>query len=167
MKNETPVTAPTLTGDELLTKIYAMREANASNSEIAHACGYTKPNGNPAFVEFYTAMIDAKGLNVATPDPEFEEGSQAAKLAETYPPEAIQAFIDYWTEDDLDGFEEAYQGEYESGAEFAKELVEGCYDCEVLNLPYWVTVKIDWEDTWDNLRHDYIELDGFIFSQNW
>jgi antirestriction protein len=80
---------------------------------------------------------------------------------------AIEAFCDYWSTDDLESFEDAYQGEFESGADFAKDLVEGCYNCDALNLPYWVTVRIDWEDTWDNLRDDYIELNGYIFSLNW
>ena len=168
MNKETTVTVPTLTGDELLAKIEEMRAIPATNSEIAHACGYTKPNGNPAFVEFYTAMIKAKGLDQYVKDePEFEVGSKAAELAESYPKEAIQAFCDYWSADDLEHFEDAYHGEFESGAEFAKDLVEGCYDCDASNLPYWVTVRFDWEDTWDNLRDDYIELDGFIFSLHW
>jgi antirestriction protein len=157
-----------LTGDALLTKIAQMREVNASNTEIALACNYIKDNGNPAFVEFYTAMIKAKGLDQYVKDePEFEVGSKAAELAENYPKEAIQAFCDYWDVDDLEYFTDAYQGEFESGADFAKDLVESCYDCDALNLPYWVTVRFDWEDTWDNLRDDYIELDGFIFSLHW
>jgi hypothetical protein len=168
MKKETTLTVPTLTGDELLTKIAEMREVNATNSDIAHACGYTKPNGNPAFVEFYTAMIAAKGPDFLKDDEvTFEEGSLAEKLAENYPKEAIQAFCDYWSADDLEYFEDAYQGDFESGAEFAKDLVEGCYDCDALNLPSWVTVRFDWEDTWDNLRDDYIELDGYVFNLNW
>jgi hypothetical protein len=168
MNKETTVTVPTLTGDELLAKIEEMRAIPATNSEIAHACGYTKENGNPAFVEFYTAMIKAKGLDQYVKDePTFEEGSLAFELAKSYPAEAIQAFCDYWDVDDLERFEDAYQGEFESGADFAKDLVEGCYDCDALNLPYWVTVRFDWEDTWDNLRDDYIELDGFIFSLHW
>lgn len=156
---------PTLTGAELLAKIAEMREVNATNTEIAHACGYTKPNGNPAFVEFYTAMIDAKGPDFLKEDEvTFEEGSLAEELAKRYPAEAIQAFCDYWSADDLEWFEDAYVGEYESGAEFAKDFVEGCYGVP-RDLPYWV--EFDWEATWQNLRHDYIELDGFYFNQTW
>lgn len=158
-------TIPTLTGDDLLAKINAMRETNATNSEIAHACGYTKPDGNPAFVEFYTALIAAKGFNEPTEDPEMSE--LEAELRERHGDNAVDAFCEYWSIDDLEYFEDAYNGEWESGAAFAQDLVEGSYNCDALNLPYWVTVRIDWEDTWDNLRDDYIELDGFIFSLNW
>ena len=158
---------PTLTGAELLTKVNAMREANATNSEIAHACGYTRDNGNPAFTDFYTALIAAKFPDGIPVEDDAEADAKVIELAESYPMGAIEAFCDYWSTDDLESFEEAYNGEWESGAEFAKDLVEGCYNCDALNLPYWVTVRIDWEDTWDNLRDDYIELDGFIFSLNW
>ena len=160
------MTAPTLTAEALLAKIAEMREANATNSEIAHACGYTKPNGNPAFVDFYSAMIEAKfpnGLPVED-EVEFEEGSLAAKLSETYPTEAIQAFIDYWSEDDLEFFGDAYVGEYRSDAEFAREMTEDLYG-PIDNLPPFV--EIDWEATWQNLRYDFIELNGYFFSQNW
>jgi hypothetical protein len=157
----------TLTGAELLAKVNAMRETNATNSEIAHACGYTKPNGIPAFTDFYTALIAAKFPDGIPVEDDAEADAKVIELAESYPMGAIEAFCDYWSTDDLEHFEDAYQGEFESGAEFAKDLVEGCYDCDALNLPYWVTVRIDWEDTWDNLRDDYVELDGYIFSQNW
>lgn len=156
---------PTLTGDDLLAKIAEMREVNATNSEIAHACGYTKPNGNPAFVEFYTALIDAKGLNEPTEDPEMSE--LEAELRERHGDNAVDAFCEYWSVDDLEYFEDAYNGEWGSGAAFAQDLVEGCYNCDALNLPYWVAVRINWEDTWDNLSHDYMEVNGFIFSLNW
>jgi hypothetical protein len=169
MKNDTTMTLPTLTGDELLTKIAEMQQAGANRTEIAHACGYTKDNGIPAFTDFYTAMIKAKGLDsYLIEDLTFEEGTLAAELAERYSQEAVEAFYEYWDVEDLEHFEDAFQGQYESGADFAKELVEGCYDYETLNnLPYWVTVKIDWEDTWDNLSDDFVEVDGFIFNRNW
>ena len=158
---------PTLTGAELLAKVNAMRETNATNSEIAHACGYTRDNGNPAFTDFYTALIAAKFPDGIPVEDDAEADAKVIELAESYPMGAIEAFCDYWSTDDLESFEDAYQGEFESGADFAKDLVEGCYNCDALNLPYWVTVRIDWEDTWDNLRDDYIELNGYIFSLNW
>ena len=164
MNKETTMTVPTLTGEALLTKVNAMREVNATNTEIAHACGYTKDNGNPAFVDFYTALLEAKFPEGLPVEDDFEEGSKAAELAESYPAEAIQTFIDYWGEDDLDGFEDAYHGDFGSGAEFAKDLIENSYGVP-RDLPYWV--EFDWEATWQNLSEDFVELDGFIFSLNW
>ena len=77
-----------------------------------------------------------------------------------------QGVVDEFMEDyDIENFEDMYQGQYESGAEFAEQI---CQDCGyTTNTPHWVV--IDWERTWEaNLRHDYIELgEGHIFSANY
>ena len=75
-----------------------------------------------------------------------------------------QGVVDEFMEDyDIENFEDMYQGQYESGAEFAEQI---CQDCGYIsnNIPHWI-VK-DWERTWEaNLRHDYIEIgEGHIFS---
>jgi hypothetical protein len=163
MKNETTMTASALTGDALIAKVNELREANATNSEIAHACGYTRDNGKPAFTEFYTALIEAKGLNEPTEDPEMSE--LEAELRERHGDSAVDAFCDYWVGADLEHFEDVYLGEWGSGAKFIEDYVDGCYGAPQ-NQPYWVV--IDWEATWENLRgDDFIELDGYIFSLNW
>ena len=176
MNNETTMTtatasAPRLTGDDMVATIDALI-ANAvgtpeviTASDKVRACGYIKEDGKLDYVGFYTALIEAKGILLKDYTPQFEEGSVAETLAETYPAEAIQAFIDYFGEGDLteENFEVAYHGEYESGAEFAKEFVEGCYGDNA--HPWWVVT--DWEATWDNLSDDFIELEGYIFSTQW
>ena len=78
-----------------------------------------------------------------------------------------QGVVDEFMEDyDIENFEDMYQGQYESGAEFAEQI---CQDCGYIsnNMPYWIV--IDWERTWEaNLRHDYIEIgEGHIFSVNY
>ena len=78
-----------------------------------------------------------------------------------------QGVVDEFMEDyDIENFEDIYQGQYESGAEFAEQI---CQDCGYIsnNIPHWIV--IDWERTWEaNLRHDYIEIgEGHIFSANY
>ena len=172
MNNETAMTTLTaspLTGGALIAKVAELDATAARYSTVitisdkVRACGYIREDGNLAYTAYYEALIEAKGVLTKDYTPKFEEGSIAAELTETYPAEAIQAFIDYWGEGDLDGFEDAYRGEYESGAEFAKEFVEGC--CGGSNLPWFVVT--DWEATWYNLTDDFIELDGFFFSTQW
>ena len=171
MKNETTMTAPSLTGDALLAKVAEIDDTAArystviSASDKVRACGYTKEDGKLDYVSFYEALIEAKGILLKDYTPQFEEGSVAETLAETYPAEAIQAFIDYFGEGDLteENFEVAYHGEFESGAEFAKDFVEGCYGDNA--HPWWVVT--DWEATWNNLSDDFIELEGYIFSTQW
>ena len=154
------LTAPALTGDALLAKV-AEFDSTVTATVKAAACGYLKDNGKVDYVAFYTELLEAKGLLNQTEDDEVSE--LRAELNERYSEEAVDAFCEIWGEDDLEYFKEAYQGEYGSGAKFAQELVEDCFGLR--DVPPFVS--IDWADTWDNLRYDYCEEDGFIFSTNW
>jgi hypothetical protein len=134
---------------------------HATPTMKAEACGYVKEDGKVDYVAFYTALIEAKGLNEPTEDPEMDDTE--AELRERFSDEAVDAFIDIWSVDDLEYFEEAYQGEFRDGAEFAEQLVSDCFGLG--DIPSFV--EIDWEATWSNLRYDYCEQDGFIFNVNW
>ena len=76
----------------------------------------------------------------------------------------VNAFIEVFYIESIGNINESYQGEYNSGAEFAEQLAIDC--CEVpSNLSSWI--EIDWKASWDNLSYDYTELsNGYIFSQN-
>jgi hypothetical protein len=159
---------PMLKGEALLAKVTEIREdvANAARvipqSEIVIACGYVKENGKPDFIAFYTELLDAKGY--LNDDSEDEEVSEVeAEMVERYGQDAVDAFIEIWSEDDLGYMENAYVGHYKSGADFAQELIEDCYGLS--GIPSFV--EIDWEATWENLRYDYYEQDGVIFNANW
>jgi hypothetical protein len=158
-------TTTRLTGDALLERVQVVIE----NSNVLHieatatakalACGYVKENGKPDFVAFYEALIEAKGLNEPTEDPEMSDTE--AELRGRFGDDAVDAFIDYWGAEDLEHFEGAYQSA-ERPEDFAREIVEDCYGIDV---PLFVA--IDWAATWENLRHDFVELNGYIFSLNW
>ena len=159
IKNEMTATASPLVGDALLEAISKL-DSTTTVTEKCMACGYSKENGKADYVAFYTALIEAKGYNEPTEDPEMDEAE--AELRDRYGDDAVDAFIEINGEDYLNHFEDAYQGEYESGAEFARQMIE---DCHTNSLPYFV--EIDWEATWQNLSYDYTEENGFIFSNNW
>ena len=76
----------------------------------------------------------------------------------------VEAFLENFDISDISSCRDAYQGCYESGAEFAQQLAEDC--CEVpRDMSSWI--EIDWEASWDNLDYDYVECsNGYIFSQN-
>ena len=78
--------------------------------------------------------------------------------------EIVEAFLDNFDIADISSCRDAYQGQYENGAEFAQQLAEDC--CEVpRDMSSWI--EIDWEASWENLTYDYVESnDGHIFSQN-
>ena len=87
------------------------------------------------------------------------------RLVDDYGQNLVDEFAEEFDVDSVEHFEEMYQGQYESGAEFAEQI---CQDCGYIsnNIPHWIV--IDWERTWEaNLRHDYIEIgEGHIFSAN-
>ena len=75
--------------------------------------------------------------------------------------EAMGEYLDDMGADDLSDFDEAYQGQWDSGAAFAQEEAEGLGAVPTENT--WIC--IDWERTWEaNLRHDYHITDsGHVF----
>ena len=88
------------------------------------------------------------------------------QLCADYEQNLVDEFIEDFDVSTIENFEDMYQGQYESGAEFAEQL---CQDCGYITreLPHWI--EIDWEKTWDNaLSYDYIEIgEGHIFSVNY
>ena len=78
--------------------------------------------------------------------------------------EIVEAFLDNFDIAAISSCRDAYQGQYENGAEFAQQLAEDC--CEVpRDMSSWI--EIDWEASWENLTYDYVECsDGHMFSQN-
>ena len=74
-----------------------------------------------------------------------------------------EAYLENFDIDCVSNCRDAYQGKYESGAEFAQSIAEDCG--EVGSNSSWI--EIDWKASWDNLDYDYVEsTDGHIFSQN-
>ena len=94
------------------------------------------------------------------------------RLCEDYDQKLVDEFAENYDIDSVEHFEDMYQGQHETGANFAENI------CEELgyirDLPPWVAV--DWEKTWeDALSNDYVEIDcdmsdytyGHIFSNNY
>ena len=74
----------------------------------------------------------------------------------------VEAFLENFDISDISSCRDAYQGCYESGAEFAQSIAEDCGD-----VPRNMSslIEIDWKASWDNLSFDYFESeDGHIFS---
>ena len=114
-------------------------------------CDFIESFGEEAFVEHYDTYY---------------------RLCDDYSMELVDNFANYFDIDTIPHFEEMYQGQHETGANFAEHI------CEELgyirDLPPWVAV--DWEKTWeDALSNDYVEIDcncsdytyGHIFSNNY
>ena len=75
--------------------------------------------------------------------------------------EVVEAFLEEFDISDVSSLEDYYQGQYNSGAEFAQSIAEDCG--EVGSNSSWI--EIDWEASWNNLSYDYVECgDGHIFG---
>ena len=89
------------------------------------------------------------------------------RLCEDYGQNLVDEFIEDFDVSTIENFEDMYQGQYDSGADFAKQIATDCGYIKSYqgDLPSWI--EIDWEKTWDNLSYDYTELiGGHIFSNN-
>lgn len=75
--------------------------------------------------------------------------------------EAMADYLDNGN-DDLDGFDDAYEGKYKDGADFAEQLADSLGAVSEDN-GRWIC--IDWEATWErSLRYDYwISDNGHVF----
>ena len=77
--------------------------------------------------------------------------------------EVVEAFLEEFDISDVSSLEDYYQGQYNSGAEFAQSIAEDCG--EVGSNSSWI--EIDWEASWNNLSYDYVECgNGYIFSNH-
>ena len=88
------------------------------------------------------------------------------RLVDDYGQNLIDEFAENFDVDSVDHFEDMYQGQYNSGGDFAEQIATDC-GYVTRELPHWI--EIDWEKTWDNaLSYDYTELiGGHIFSDSY
>ena len=86
------------------------------------------------------------------------------QAVDEYNEEVVESFLEIFDIESIGSLSESYQGQYDSGAEFAEQLAQDC--CEVpRDMSGWI--EIDWKASWDNLDYDYTEgSGGHIFSQN-
>ena len=87
------------------------------------------------------------------------------RLVEDYGRELVDNFANHFDVDTVEHFEDMYQGQYDSGAEFAEMIVS---DCGYISrdMPSWI--EIDWQKTWDNaLSYDYTQIGYAIFNDSY
>ena len=157
-----------LKGQALLTEVSIRTAQGMNKTDLCISCGYVRQDGKPAFHDFYTAIMEARGITINESEPETikaedsDNQEQIDELLEDYPEDAIRAFIELYGEDNLDCFTDCYQGEM-SGAEFAEQFVNDVYCPDIPSF-----VSIDWQETWEDMHHtwNYTEEDGYIFADN-
>ena len=87
------------------------------------------------------------------------------RLCEDYDQKLVDEFAENYDIDSVEHFEEMYQGQYDSGAEFAEQIATDC-GYVTRELPHWI--EIDWQKTWDNaLSYDYTQIGYAIFNDSY
>ena len=88
------------------------------------------------------------------------------RLVDDYGQNLVDEFAQEFDVDSVDHFEDIYQGQYNSGSEFAEIIASDCGYVS-RDMPSWI--EIDWEKTWDKaLSYDYTELiGGHVFSNSY
>ena len=83
------------------------------------------------------------------------------ELCDSYEKDAVDAFIDCRGCDYLDNFEEAYQGKWDDEEDFARNIVNECYDLSKMgDLEYY----FDYDKyARDLFNYDYDFVDGYVF----
>lgn len=84
------------------------------------------------------------------------------ECGEEYNYAAVDAFCSEFGVENIDNFQDAYYGEYETPEIFAENYVS---ETQGTLIPDWIV--IDWEATWKcNLQYDFSFAEGFIFYKN-
>ena len=87
------------------------------------------------------------------------------ELVREYDQNLIDEFAEHYDVDTIEHFDEMYQGQYDSGAEFAEQISSDCGYVS-RDMPSWI--EIDWQKTWDNaLSYDYTQIGYAIFNDNY
>ena len=190
----TTTTAPIvmLKGDSLVEfvneKMELINRNEMSRTEMIKDAGYVYDNGKAMYTEFYTELLNAKGIQPVTDtdaaDKEYDNLSTDEKdlydkitdmLGEKWTHEETIEFMDEL--DDIgiataSEFEDAYEYTHDSWAAYAEKEFAEYFCIEVMNaqIPDIVFAAVDWQDVWDhNLRYDFNSIEtvnGTFFFRN-
>ena len=87
------------------------------------------------------------------------------RLVDDYGQNLVDEFIEDFDVSTIENFEDMYQGQYDSGAEFAEMIASDCGYVS-RDMPSWI--EIDWQKTWDNaLSYDYTQIGYAIFNDSY
>lgn len=145
-------------------------------------------NGKAMYTEFYTELLNARGIvpttDTDTMDQEYDDLSESEKdlydkitdvLGEKWTHEETIEFMDELEDIGIttaSDFEDAYEYTHESYSSYAEKEFSEYWCIEVMGaeIPEIVLSAVDWRDVWDHsLRYDfnYIEtVNGTFFFRN-
>ena len=183
----------TITGDSLITFVNEQMElvnrGELTRTDMIKDAGYLNDNGTARYVDFYTELLNAKGITPATMtdvnDAEYDDLSTEEQelydaitelLGEKWTHEETIEFMDELDDIGIETasqFEDAYEYTHDGYASYAEKEFCEYIVIDVLDaqIPDIVMAAIDWQDVWDhNLRYDYNAIETvngtFFFLNN-
>jgi hypothetical protein len=190
----TTTTAPVfmLKGDSLLNfvndKMVLVNRGELTRTDMIKDAGYVYDNGKAMYVDFYTELLNARGVvpttDTDTMEEEYDDMSEDEKdlydkitdmLGEKWTHEETIAFMDELYEIGINtasDFEDAYEYTHDSYSSYAEKEFSEYFCIEVMGaeIPECVLSAVDWQDVWDhNLRYDFNSIEtvnGTFFFRN-
>lgn len=190
----TTTTAPIfmLKGDALIEfvneKMQLVNRNEMTRTEMILDAGYVYDTGKAMYTEFYTELLNAKGIKPVTDtdaaDVEYDNLSDDDKdlydkitdmLGEKWTHEETIEFMEEL--DDIgiataSDFEDSYEYTHDSYSSYAEKEFAENFVIEVMEaqIPDIALAAIDWQDVWDhNLRYDFNAIEtvnGTFFFRN-
>lgn len=78
-----------------------------------------------------------------------------------YSDEIVQAFVDCFSQEDLEHLEESYSGSFRNDAEFAQDMADNVGPR--MDDLQWPLTCIDWDQAAKELMYDYCKENGHYF----
>jgi hypothetical protein len=181
-----------LKGESLVAFVYdkmsLVNRGELTRTDMIKDAGYVYDNGKAMYVDFYTELLNAKGVvpttNTDTMEEEYDDLSEYKKdlydkitdvLGEKWTHEETIEFMDELEDigiTTVNELEEAYEYTHDSYSSYAEKEFAEYWCIEVLDakIPECVLGAIDWQDVWDhNLRYDFASIEtvnGTFFFRN-
>ena len=181
-----------LKGDSLLNfvneKMPLINRGELTRTDMIKDAGYVYDSGKAMYVDFYTELLNARGVipttNTDTMDQEYDDLSNdekdlydaiTDKLGEKWTHEETIEFMDELDDIGINtasDFEDSYEYTHDSYSSYAEKEFAEYFCIEVMDaqIPDCVLAAVDWQDVWDhNLRYDFSSIEtvnGTFFFRN-
>lgn len=174
--------------DFVSDKMSLINRGELTRTDMIKDAGYVYDNGKAMYTEFYTELLNAKGVvpttNTDTMEQEYDDMSTDEKdlydkitdvLGEKWTHKETVEFMDELEDIGIytaSEFEDAYEYTHDSYSSYAEKEFSEYFCIEVMNaqIPEIVLSAIDWQDVWDhNLRYDFNSIEtvnGTFFFRN-
>ena len=159
-----------------------------TRTDMIMDAGYVYDNGKAMYTNYYTELLNARGVipttNTDTMEQEYDDMSTdekdlydaiTDKLGEKWTHEETVEFVEELDDIGINTasqLEDAYEYTHDSYSSYAEKEFAEYWCTEVLNaeIPDCVLAAIDWQDVWDhNLRYDFSSIEtvnGTFFFRN-